>query len=265
MFDNREKIKNEMFYSILLLVVTEVFNYFVLKVPFKYLLVIGILGIVVLELWIIRTFKLYSQKKVSKYSDVVMKISLKRRSFQYFVLPFLFYVSLLFFLYFNRNAILGHLVLIISIVFILVACVNMKNSLQRHYSIALATRTIYDFICITALYLLLNSYLRIGFSLEEFILLSFFSSFLLLLSILRLHDRLGPIEALVAIVSSLLVCGSMYVVWNSNVFVIPCVGALTFYLIASFWNLRFAGRTKLSDYLYPVVYVSLALVIILFV
>jgi len=265
MINSKKKAKNEIFLGILLFLVTEVFNYFVLRTSFKYLILIGILGVVVLEFWIVRIFRLYSQKKVSKYSDVVMKISLKRRFFQYFVLPFLFYVSLLFFLYFNRNEILGHLVLIISVGFLLVACINMKNSLQRHYSIALATRTIYDFICITALYLLLNSYLRIGFSLGEFLLLSFVTSFLFLISILRIHNRLGLVEALVAIVSSFLVCSSMYVAWDSNVFVIPAVGALAFYLIASFWNLRFAGRTKLADYLYPLVYVLLALVVILFV
>ncbi|HOV29829.1 MAG TPA: hypothetical protein PLD77_01995, partial [Candidatus Dojkabacteria bacterium] len=150
MINSKKKAKNEIFLGILLFLVTEVFNYFVLKTSLKYLLLIGILGIVVLEFLIVRIFKLYSQKKVSKYSDVVMKISLKRRFFQYFILPFVFYVSLLFFLYFNRNQMLGHLVLIISIGFLLVACINMKNSLQKHYSIALATRTIYDFICITA-------------------------------------------------------------------------------------------------------------------
>ncbi|MGI5897712.1 MAG: hypothetical protein ACOX6Q_00960 [Candidatus Dojkabacteria bacterium] len=257
------KLKNEILYIIVLLFVTEAFNYAVLRTSFKYLLILGVLALLILELWFVRTFILYSRKKISKYSDVVMKISLKRRFFQYFILPALFYTSLLLFLYFNRNILLGHFVIVICVSFVLLLFLNVKSSLNKYYSVALATRTIFDFICITTLYLLLNSYLRIGFSMWEFIFLSFVSSLVLLISILKIHDKFGSLEFLIAIISSVIVSLSMLAVWNNNILVIPSVGALSFYLITSFWNLRFAGRTKFTDYLYPVVYVLLALSLIL--
>ncbi len=257
------KFKNEILYTAFLLLVTVMFNYFVLRTSFKYLLILGVLALLILEFWFIQTFILYSKKKISKYSDVVMKISLKRRFFQYFILPAVFYISLLLFLYFNRNIVLGYLVSSVCLGFILLLFLNVKSSLNKYYSIALATRTIFDFICITTLYLLLNSYLRIGFSMWEFIGLSFVSSFVLLISILKIHDRFGGFEFLIAFCSSVIVALSMLLVWNNNILVIPSVGALAFYLITSFWNLRFAGKTKLSDYLYPVVYVGLALALIL--
>lgn len=257
------KIKNDILYLFLLLTVTQFFNYSVLRAPLGLLLFIGFLGVLLLETWFVRAFSLYSGKKVSKYSDVIIRISLKDRFFGYFILPAIFYVSLLFFLFFNRNAMLGYVVLAGCMILLLVLFLNVKSSLNKLYSLAIATRAIFDFICITIFYLLLNSYIRIGFGIEIFTILTILSSLVLLVFVLKIHNRLGFIEFWVSVLSALAVSLFTIFFWDYNIFVIPAVGALAFYLIISIWNIRFSGKIKLVDYLVPFLYVAIAIILVL--
>jgi len=219
------KVKNDFLYLFILLVVTQFFNYSVLRASLEFLVILGVLGFLLLETWFVRAFSMYSSRKVSKYSDVIIKISLKSRFFAYFILPAIFYISLLFFLYFNRNEILGYAVLVGCTVLLMVLFLNVKSSLNKVYSLAIATRAIFDFICITIFYLLLNSYIRIGISIELFTILSVLSALILLIFVLKIHDRLGFFE--------------------------------------SIWNIRFAGKIKFVEYLVPFLYVVIAIILIL--
>ena len=259
----RLKIKNDLFYLFVILMITQIFNHSVLGAPLPFLLVLGFLGLMLLETWVIKTFRDYSGKKVSKYSDVLVKISFKKRFFEYFLLPAIFYISLLIFLFFNRNMLLGHIILGVCTVFLLILFLNIKSSLNRIFSFALATRAIYDFMCITIFYLLLNSFVRIGVSMEVFTALSVISSFILLTFVLKIHDRLGGFELFVTLFCSLFIAIISLFFWNHNIFVIPAIGALAFYLIISLWNVRFAGKIKLLDYLAPFLYVVIAVILIL--
>jgi len=263
MREEKIEIKNELLYLFLVLIVTEIFNDSILNAKFSTTVIIGILGIVLLLIWFIRTFDLYSKKKVSKYSNVLMKISLKQRLFSYFILPIIFYTSLLIFLFFNRNILLGHFVVAMCMLLLLILFLNIKSSMNKHYTLHIATKAVFDFICITTLYLLLNAFLRIGFSLVEYLLLSFFFSFVLYIFVLKLHDRYGLIEFISAFASSIFVSVSMIPFWNRNIFILPAVGALTFYLIISLWNIRFSGKFKFTDYLAPILYVLFAMALIL--
>ncbi len=257
------EIKNELLYIFFLLLVTEIFNMSVLQAPLKTVVIWGVFGLLLLIFWFGRAFSLYSKKKISKYSNVLMKISLKERFFSYFILPSIFYSSLLLFLYFNRNEVLGHFVLGMCMILLLFLFLNVKSSMKKFYTMHIATKAVFDFMCITILYLLLNAFLRTGFSMIHYTTLSFISSLILYLFVLKLHDRFGFVEILSAFLSAIFVSASMIPFWNRNVFIIPAVGALSFYLIISLWNIRFSGRVKLNDYLAPVLYVIFALVLIL--
>jgi hypothetical protein len=257
------KIKNDILYLFLLLTVTQFFNYSVLRAPLRLLILLGVAGLLLLETWFVRAFSLYSSRKVSKYSDVIIRISLKDRFFAYFILPAIFYLSLLFFLFFNRNEMLGYVVLAGCMVLLLVLFLNVKSSLNKLYSLAIATRAIFDFICITIFYLLLNSYIRMGFGIEIFTILTILSSLVLLIFVLKIHSRLGFMELLVSVLSAFAVSLFTVFFWDYNIFVIPAVGALAFYLIISIWNVRFSGKIKFVDYLVPFLYVVMAIILVL--
>lgn len=257
------QFKNDLLYLFILIVVIQFFNYSVLRASLTFLLIVGFLGLLLLETWFVKAFSQYSSKKVSKYSNVLIKISLKDRFFAYFVLPAIFYISLLFFLYFNRNDVLGYAVLVGCTVLFLILFLNVKGSLNKIYSLAIATRAIFDFICITIFYLLLNTFVRIGFSIEIFTILTIVSAFILLIFVLKIHDRLGFLEYMVSLFSSLFISFFTLFFWNHNIFVIPAVGALAFYLIISIWNVRFSGKIKFLDYLVPFLYVLIAIILVL--
>lgn len=257
------KIQNDIIYLFLLLFVSEVFNYLSSSVGLTILIPLAGLGLVLLETWFIRTFSLYSGKKISRYSDVIVRISLKERFFEYFILPAIFYLAILAFLYFNRHLLLGHVVLGISMCLFLILFLNVKTSLNKLYKIGNLTRIIYDVICITILYLLVNIYVRIGLVELVVFLLVFVTSLILLLFILRIHDKLGWYEMIMAFFSALFISSVSLVVSDLNIFVIPGITSLSFYLIISLWNVRFSGKTHLVDYLIPFLYVAIALTLIL--
>jgi len=258
----RLKVKNDILYLFLLLLVTEIFYFSVLRTSTNILFLMGGLGFLLLETWFIRIFTMYSGKKISQYSEVIARISLKDRFFAYFILPAIFYISLLVFLFFTRNETLGQTVLGICMVLFLVLFLNVKSSLNKYYSLEVATKAIFDFICITIFYLLLNSFLRFGVSIWEYSLLSIISSLALFVFVLKIHDRVGITELFVSLVSSVSITVLMYLFWNTNVFVIPAIGALLFYLIISLWNVRFSGRTKFFDYIVPFLYVLISIILI---
>jgi len=255
MKNEKMEIKNELLYLFLLILITEIFLDSVFSANRSTSIIIGLVGFIILEFWFAITFDQYSKKKISKYSNVLMKISLRKRFFSYFILPGIFYLSLLVFLYYNRNILLGHFVLGMCMILLLVLFLNVNSSMRKFYTIHIATKAIFDFICITTLYLLLNAFLRIGFSMTEFLLLSFITSFILYLFVLKLHDRFGSLEILVALASSAFVSASLLPFWNRSIFMLPAVGALAFYLIISLWNIRFSGKVKFSDYLFILFFV----------
>lgn len=259
------KVQNDILYLFLLLTVSEFFNFLVLRSELMTILLVGSLGIVLLETWFVRAFSIYSGKKISKYSDVIVRISFRERFFGYFILPLIFYVSLLVFLFFNRNLVLGHVVLGICMVLLLILFLNVKSSLNKLYSVENATRAIFDFICITILYLLVNVYIRMGLSIILFLVLIFISVLILLVFSLKLHDRLGWLEIFVSVLSSIFISFVTFVFWDFSIFVIPLVASLAFYLVVSLWNIRFSGKIRFSEYLLPFLYVALAIILILYI
>lgn len=259
----RFKVQNDIAYLFILLALTEFFNYLVPITKGFTLILTGIMGLLLLETWFVRAFGKYSGKKISKYSDVIVRISLKERFFSYFILPAIFYSAILAFLYFNRNIVLGHVVLGVCMILFLVLFLNVKSSLNKIYSIANATKAIFDFMCITILYLLVNVYIRVGLSLIIFCILVLISSFILLLFSLKLHKRIGMVEFGISLLSSISIALLTVIFWNTNIFVIPLISTLAFYLVISIWNIRFAGKIHLVDYILPFLYVILALTLIL--
>lgn len=257
------KVQNDILYLFLILFVTEIFNSVVMSGNTTILLTVGILGLLLLETWFIRAFSIYSGKKISKYSDVIISISLKERFFGYFILPAIFYISLLAFLFFNRNVVLGHFVLGVSMVLFLILFLNVKSSLNKIYKVENITKIIFDFLCISILYLLINIFVRIGMSPVYFLLSVGVSSFTLLLFILKLHEKMGFLEIVISFLSAIFITCITQLVWNLSIFTIPAVGALAFYLIISIWNIRFSGKVKIWDYILPFIYVIVALTLIL--
>lgn len=255
-------IKNEIIYLILLTAVTLSFSYMTHSGGYLYIGV-GILGLLLLLTWFARAFTLYSGKKISQYSEVIQRISIRDRFFSYFILPSIFYTSLLVYIYYNTSPLMDYILIAISSIQILILFLNVKTSLSKVYTIASQTKAVFDFICISSFFLILSIYVRLGLDIFPFILLIFFTSIILFWFDIKIHDRESIEGGIISFFSSIFVAIFSGIFFFSNIFIIPAVSTLAFYLILSLWNIRFAGKVKLSDYLLPFLYSILALILIL--
>lgn len=223
----------------------------------------GILGWILLLTWFVRAFALYSAKKISQYSEVIQRISLRDRFFSYFILPSVFYISLLLYIYFNTSFLMDIVLISIASIQIFILFINVKSSLSKVYSIASQTKAVFDFICISSFFLLLSVLIRLGIDIWIFLALVFLSSLILFWFDIKVHSREGITAFILSSLSALFVAITSCIFFSTNIFIIPAVGTLAFYLILSLWNIRFSGKVKLVDYLIPFLYSILALILIL--
>lgn len=255
-------LKNEIFYILLILLVTVYFAYSTHS-PNRIYLLAGILGNLLILTWFARAFALYSGRKISQYSEVIQRISLKERFFTNIVLPILFYSSLLAYIYFNSGFTMDIVLIGISTILLLLLFINIKSSFRKIYTIEVQTKAIFDFICITTFFLLTSAIIRLGINMWFVLPFIFLLSFSLFWSDIKIHRKEDISALIVCLLSSLIVTFTYGVLINTNIFVLPAVSTLAFYLILSLWNVRFSGKMKLVEYLPPFMYSILALILIL--
>lgn len=255
-------IKSELFYLALITAITVFFSYITHISGYIYV-VVGVLGLLLLLTWFVRAFALYSGRRISQYSEVIQRISVRDRFFSYFILPTVFYISLLAYIYYNTSPLMDYILIAITSIQILILFLNVKTSLNKVYTIAAQTRAVFDFICISTFFLTLSVFVRLGLDLFPFLILVFFSSLILFWFDIKIHNRESIEGGIISFFSSIFVAVFSGIFFSSNVFTIPAVATLAFYLILSLWNIRFAGKVKLTDYLLPFLYSILALILIL--
>ena len=256
------EIKNEIFYLLLIAVVTVYFSYITHSGGYLYI-VTGVLGLLLLLTWFVRAFALYSGRKISQYSEVIQRISVRDRFFSYFILPTVFYTSLLFYIYYNTSVLMDYILIFISTIQIFILFLNVKNSLSKVYTIAGQTRAVFDFICISTFFLVSSILIRLGLDLIPLILLVFITSFILFWFDIKIHSRESLAGVVLSFFSSLFVAIFSGIFFTTNIFTIPAVSTLAFYLILSLWNIRFSGKVRFTDYIVPFIYSILALILIL--
>ncbi len=260
----RKKVgfKNEIIYLVLIILVTVYFSY-ATHTPNKGYILAGVLGNLLILTWFIRAFSLYSGRKISQYSEVIQRISIKERFFTYFLLPVIFYSSLLAYLYFNTSPLMDYFLIGISSILLLILFLNVKSSFTKIYSIESQTRAVFDFICIASFYMLLSVIIRLGLTLWLSIIIITITSFLFFWSDIKIHRKESESALAISIISALFVAFTSCIFFNQNIFILPAIGTLAFYLILSLWNIRFSGKLKFTEYLPPFIYSVLALILIL--
>jgi hypothetical protein len=256
-------IKGELIYWILIVILSFSSVYLVnIGAQTKIILTVGILNVALLETWFVRTFILYSGRKISKYSEVIQRTSLQERFFDYFILPAIFLSTFLIYLYYNTNLIMAYWVLALCMSALLVLFVNVKSSLRRVYRISSLTKGIFDLICIVTFYLSLNVLFRFDINVEGILFLTVGLAMIILLSELQLHDRLNLSSFAIALLSSIFVSLTIGIFIYQSIFVATAIGTVSFYTVVSLWNIRFSGKYKFIDYLTPFLYGVIALILI---
>ena len=256
-------IKNEIFYWLLIVILTGFFLYITtLDLPNNILLAIGILDIVLLETWFIKTFFMFSGRKISQYSEVIQRISLKDRFFDYFIMPAIFLSTFLLYMYFNKNITMSYWMLGFSMSILLILFINVKSSLSKFYKLSTLTKGIFNLICIFTFYLSINIILRLDISTWVQLIYVGVLAFLMLMSELQLHDRIGFESIFVSILSAVFITLSIGMLIFDSIFISTAVGTVAIYIVISLWNIRFSGKYKFVDYLPPIIYGFISLILI---
>lgn len=255
-------LTTEIVYLCLIVLVTVIFSFSTHTPGYTYIMA-GVLGLVLLVTWFIRAFTLYSGRKISKYSEVIQRISLRDRFFAYFILPSIFYISTLAFLHFNTSTIMEYIIIGIFSIQIFILFLNVRSSLSKIYTLEAQTKAIFDFICISIFFLIESVLTRLGLSAIQFILATSLLSFVLLFFDLKLHSKESLSGILMTLVSSIFISIFVISFWKYSIFTIPAVATVAYYLVISLWNVRFAGKIKLYDYILPFLYSIITIIFIL--
>lgn len=262
MFTLVKKYKREFVYSSYLFLVFELLltPAFVFEHTI-YLLTVGV-GAFLIASCLFHLYGVKGVKKVSKYSDVLMRINLKERLFTHVLLPFLFYTSVVSFLYFSANQYMNQLVVIGSSTLFFYLFLHIKSSYEKAFYISKTTKVVYDLITITTFFLVVSVIVNLGIPFAISGWLIFLTSFVSLIYMLYLNNKFAFDGVTIAVLSSLLVTAVAYYMWQMNIFVIPAVTATTFYAIVSIWHVRFSGSRSLDDYIPPLMYTLMILILI---
>jgi len=256
-------IKGELIYWLLIIILSVFFIYLTTITTSRFLLVmIGMLNLIVLETWFIRTFFLFSGRKISQYSEVIQRISFKNRFFDYFILPVVFLVTFMLYLYFNKDIAMSCWVTVLSMSVVLILFINVKSSLKKIYRINALTKGIFNLVCILAFCLSINVFLRFDVSFIIKMLIIAGLALVMFLSELQLHDRINLSSLLVSILSAVFVSLSTNIFVSQSIFTATAIGTVAFYIIIALWNIRFEGRYKFLDYLPPLLFGTIALILI---
>jgi hypothetical protein len=257
-------IKREILYILVIFGMSFGFNHFSYVSEKKFLIAIGILGVLIIETWFISAFTRYSERKISKYSEVLQRVSIRERFFSYFISPALLYISTLAFMYYTQTLIADIMVLSSVCFLLLILFVNVKSSFKKVYSLEQATRIIFDFINIATFYLGCSVLMKLGMEIPYLYLLIGIWSFLLFLDNLLLHDKLDLSGSIISLLCTIFVVLTTFAVETYGIFVMPAISTIAFYLIISLWNLRFSGKIRMSDYISPFIFSLFATLIILY-
>ncbi len=263
MFKLARKYKREFVYSAYLFLVFQLL--LTPSLVFEKVMYLGTsaIGTAIIASCLFHVYTIKGKKKVSKHSDVLMKVNLKERFFTHILLPFLFFFSVAFYLYFSTNIYMNQLVVITATTLFFYLFMHIKSSYEKAFYISKDTRVVYDLITITAFFLTTSVIVNFALPFSVAGWLIFLTSFIALIYMLYLNNKFALDGVLIAVLSSAFVVLTAYYFWGRNIFTTPAMIATAFYTVVAIWHVRFSGSRSLEDYIPPLMYTLMILILVL--
>jgi hypothetical protein len=255
--------KRELFYCIVLFVMME-FSLIIADfgVPHYYYWM-SLLILFTVFIWSIFTYLTYGNRKISKYSKVLLKIDLRERFFPYIVIPTVFVASLQLFLYLNKSQYLRQLILVAAIVYLFLLLMHIKNSYSKAYSVTKFTKVIFNFVDIFIFYLVVSSIFFMPLYPDQKVILSIATAAILLMHQLRIHKQQTITAYVIWAISTVIIAMVLWLTMFLSFYIIPILVTIAFYAVVSIWNTRLAGHVKFSEYLIAILFALMALIVVL--
>lgn len=253
--------KKELINTIVLFVCLELLT---VSVSFNQFLVFALLGLVSLIIWAISSFITNSAKKVSKYSDEIIKIQFKMRWYQYFVVPILFYLSLVVYIFFVHQDFMRQVIILLGCFANFVLFVHTKLTYEKVFTFSRISKVAFDLINVIFFFIMSNILVVSGYF-SFFAILLILSVFCLAIFIfnMQLSYQFSGKGLVIAIIFTLVlfVSGIYLEVFLFSRFAF--LMTLIFYLLISFWHIRMSGERKIDKYLSPLLFALMALILII--
>lgn len=256
------KNKRELCIALFLFFIFAILMSPLIVISIKTFFIIGSLGLALIYTWFIATYILYSHKKVSKYGEMLIRVRLEEKLMKFLILPTIFYLSIIGTLYFSKSLVLNYFISSSAFILFYLTFLNIKSSYAKLYSISVSTKLIYDAILIVVFFLL--SFCFASYGLQEWYLIGAEVGLSLLMFLYKLYmDELSSFTGyLVVLLSTAVVFLFGYMFLDSNIFVFPAGVTIGFYIVIALWRTRSEGSTKLEDYISPILFAIMALVLI---
>ncbi len=253
--------KRELVYTIILFVIMEILttiSNFTLYLGFVWL------GLIVLITWIILSFIYYSGKKVSKYSEVIIKLQIKNRWYQYIFIPIFLYLTYTAFIYFIRHPVLEQSIILIGTILTFLLLLHIRTTYQRVHTVANSSKIVFDMANVIIFYILSEIISKLGY-LNSNLIIPIFILFptLILISNLQIRKRLDKKGFLIAVLSGLSIGITTFFIKDFRPHIFSFLITLCFYLIISFWYIRLSGEKELDKYIPPVLFTLMSMILVL--
>lgn len=255
--------KREMFYSIILFVVFEM-----MVIPqvigLGWLFIIfAMIGFSLLATWMVSNYSNFGGKVISEHSEVLLWIDLKRRFFAYFFTPTIFYIAICLYLYSSVNMMLKQLLLLVASITMYILLINIRSSYRRVFSVEVGTRIAYQFVDLVLFYVGVSGFVLIGTNSQQRIAGTVVVGSFLLLHQLILNKQLNRNGTYILLASiGTLLLSALYFV-NYSAISYPLYMSTVFYTIVSVWGIRLSGERRLGEFIRPVLFSLMALMILL--
>ncbi len=255
--------KRELFYAVALFVILQfslIPKYF--DMSFVSNILLG-LGALILLLWLISSYLIFSGKRVSKFSNVLIKIQIKNRLFSFFVTPVLMYFAVSAYISYIENNFLKQVIITIFFVLMLFLMIHIRSSYQKVFSIEKSTRSVFLFIDMMLFYIASTGFILMGTFPIARILGVGFLAFLFLLNILIINKQYSYKALFILLISTIFMILSAIYFVQFGALLFPLFMVVVFYMVVNIWGIKLSGVNALSEYLPPVLFSLMAFMILL--
>lgn len=195
----------------------------------------------------------------------------RRHFIHHFVLPFLLYISGVFFLFFNRMRLMDQVAIVILTGGFLVLFFNISSTYMKMYSISRSTRYVFDFINIVIFYFINNVLVNLVFyegwtRLIIYLGTAFFA--IVLIGLMVVISKQVSRSTTIALVITAFVMGLsaliILLVPLFNIAVLSLVITIVFYLAVAFWHHKLDGSFSWDTMFQYILFAVMAVILLLY-
>lgn len=220
-------------------------------------------GVWLIFAWSLFTYLNHGRRKVSKYSEVFVNLKLWNRVFPYFITPILLVISTFAFLYLSKNPVLRQFVIVTSSVYLWAVLVHIKKSYKEHHSVDGFTRIMFKFVDIFVFYMATTVIYSLAIDWISKVILVIILSVVLLMHQLRLYKQGGLHSYVVLAISALAIAIAAWLTASLSILIAPLVLSVIFYCVVALWYTRLSGSISFDDYITPVLFALMGLIVVL--